>query len=45
MKLVEEGYNLDKLKDTIYYMDNKSGQYKQLTQKIYEDIQNAKIRI
>lgn len=39
--LKQEGYNLDKVKDPLFYLDNSSGLYKPFTKNIYEDIINA----
>lgn len=44
-KLVEEGYNIKKLTDQIYYYDQKDQSYRELTQSIYENILNCNIRL
>jgi hypothetical protein len=44
-KLVEEGYNIKKLTDKIYYYDQKDQSYRELTQSIYENILNCNIRL
>lgn len=43
--LVEEGYNIKKLKDKIYYFDSKDGRYMEMTNTIYENILNCNIRL
>lgn len=44
-ELRQEGYNLDKVKDPVYYLSHKTGKYKPLTRDIYEDIVNAHHRV
>jgi solute carrier family 27 fatty acid transporter 1/4 len=43
--LVEEGYNIKKLTDKIYYFDQKNGRYQEMTQTIYENILNCNLRL
>lgn len=43
--LKKDAYNMDKVKDPLYYLDNQSGFYKPLTRTIYEDIMNAHYRV
>lgn len=44
-KLVEESYQIDKIKDNVYYLDVKEQIYKELTYKEYENIINGNFRI
>ena len=43
--LVKEGYNIKNLSDKIYYFDQKEHNYQELTQSVYENILNCKIRL
>ncbi|XP_070582201.1 long-chain fatty acid transport protein 4-like [Ptychodera flava] len=43
--LKKEGFNPDIVKDSLYFMDLKSGDFKELTKQIYNDICAGKIRM
>ncbi|CAB3380352.1 Hypothetical predicted protein [Cloeon dipterum] len=43
--LQKEGYNLDVVKDPIYFLDQKSGQFKLLTPEVYKDILDKKFKV
>ncbi|VVC99973.1 unnamed protein product [Leptidea sinapis] len=44
-ELVEQGFDLTKLTDPVFFMDQKMGKYVPLTQKLYEDIMNGCVRL
>ena len=44
MKLVEEGFNMDIIKDKVFYFDNREKSYNELTKEVYKDILNGNIR-
>lgn len=44
-ELMEQGYNPSLHKDPMYFMDQKTGEYVSLTQKLYDDIQLGNIRL
>lgn len=41
--LQEEGYDLKRIKDKLYYLNSKTG-YELLTPEIYDQIQEGKVR-
>lgn len=43
--LVQEGYNVNKVKDPIYVHDAKTKKFVLLTKELYEDIQNGTMRL
>ncbi|XP_045194546.2 long-chain fatty acid transport protein 4-like [Mercenaria mercenaria] len=43
--LQAEGFNPNIVKDRLFYMNTKTGQYESLTQQVYDDICNQKIRM
>ena len=43
--LIQEGFNVNKLTDKIYYFDQNSQSYLDLTPNVYENILNCKARI
>ncbi|KOB65251.1 Uncharacterized protein OBRU01_22960 [Operophtera brumata] len=43
--LMEQGYNISLHKDPIYFMDQKTGEYIPLTQKVYDDILQGNVRL
>ncbi len=44
-RLVEEGYNLEIVKDRIFYLDSRTQIYKEMTHEIWEGIRNIKFRM
>lgn len=40
-----EGFDINKVKDRIYFLDSSTGTYVTLTPKIYDDIVNGRIRL
>ena len=38
MKLVEEGYNMNIIKDKVFYFDNRDKNYNELTKEVYKGI-------
>ncbi|CAH0596862.1 unnamed protein product [Chrysodeixis includens] len=44
-ELMEEGFNLENIKDPMYFLDQKSGEYVPLTQKLYDDIMQDVVRL
>ena len=43
--LVEEGYNINQIKDKLFYFDTKQQNYLPLTKQIYEEIQQQKLKL
>lgn len=43
--LQEGGFNPSAIKDKVYYLDTKIGQYVSLTEEIYEKINSGQIRL
>jgi hypothetical protein len=43
--LVEAGFNPKKFDDPIYYSDLVTGEYRKITQKLFDDISNGVIRL
>jgi hypothetical protein len=43
--LQAEGFNPTIVKDRLFYMNSKTGQYESLTQQVFTDITNQKIRL
>lgn len=44
-ELMEEGFNLENIKDPMYFLDQKTGEYVPLTQKLYDDIMQDVVRL
>lgn len=44
-ELMEQGYNLSSHKDPMYFLDQKTGEYVPLTQKLYDDINQGIVRL
>ena len=44
-ELVEAGFNPKKFDDPIYYSDLVTGEYRKITQKLFDDISNGVIRL
>lgn len=44
-ELQDEGFDLQKVKDHLYYYNGKSGKYLRLSKDIYDDIITNKIRV
>ena len=44
MKLVEEGFNVNTIKDKVYYFNIQDKNYNELTVEIYKDILNGNVR-
>ncbi|KKK43328.1 hypothetical protein LCGC14_0482110 [marine sediment metagenome] len=45
VNLRKEGYNIEIVKETIYYWDNSSKNYKAFDKEIYQDLLNDKLRV
>ncbi|XP_059478780.1 long-chain fatty acid transport protein 4-like [Neocloeon triangulifer] len=43
--LQKEAYNMDIVKDPMYYIDQKTGQFKRLTREVYQDILDKKFKV
>ena len=43
--LVDDGFNVKKLTDVVYYFDPKDQNYKELTIEVYENILNCDFRL
>lgn len=43
--LQAEGFNPNTVRDRLFYMNTKTGQYESLTHQVYDDICNMKIRL
>ena len=43
-RLQNEGFNPEKIKDPLYFLDPKKKKYVKITKKIYDDIQNGVYR-
>lgn len=44
VKIRDEGYDLSKIVDKLYYLDTKGACYRPLTQESYDDIINGRLR-
>ena len=44
-KFIEDGYNLNKINDKIYYLDSEDLRYKEMTIEIYDSIKNNTLKI
>ncbi|XP_026727554.1 long-chain fatty acid transport protein 1-like [Trichoplusia ni] len=44
-ELMEEGFNLENIKEPMYFLDQKTGEYVPLTQKLYDDIMQDVVRL
>ena len=43
--LQAEGFNVNVVKDRLYYMNTRSGEYESLTEEVHRDICNGKVRL
>lgn len=43
--LMEQGFNLGAVSDPMYFLDQKTGEYVPLTQKLYDDLMQGLIRL
>lgn len=44
-ELQEDGFNINKIKDNLYFFNSKSGKYEIMTETVYTDIITNKIRV
>lgn len=40
-----DGYDVDKVKDDLYFYNAKIGKYEKLTKELYHDIRNEKVKV
>lgn len=44
-ELMEQGFDVEIISDPIYFMDQKTGEYVPLTQKLFDDIMQGLVRL
>lgn len=42
---MQDSYDIQKINDELFYLDSKSNVYKELTEKVYQEIIDQKLRL